>query len=45
LPESSRGNEKLFPAVLEGIELTGVGHFVQRERPDLVADYALSLRE
>jgi pimeloyl-ACP methyl ester carboxylesterase len=33
LPESSRGNEKLFPAGLERIELPGVGHFVQRERP------------
>jgi pimeloyl-ACP methyl ester carboxylesterase len=39
LPESYRGNEKLFPAGLERIDLPGVGHFVQRERPDVVAGY------
>jgi pimeloyl-ACP methyl ester carboxylesterase len=37
LPESSRGNEKLYPAGLERVELPGVGHFVQRERPEEVA--------
>ena len=36
LPESSRGNEKLYPAGLERIELAGVGHFVQREQPGVV---------
>jgi pimeloyl-ACP methyl ester carboxylesterase len=39
LPESYRGNEKLFPAGLERIDLPWVGHFVQRERPDVVAGY------
>ena len=33
LPESSRGNAKLYSAGLERVELAGVGHFVQRERP------------
>jgi pimeloyl-ACP methyl ester carboxylesterase len=28
-----------FPAGLERIDLPGVGHFVQRERPDVVAGY------
>jgi pimeloyl-ACP methyl ester carboxylesterase len=37
LPESSRGNEKLYPAGLERVELAGVGHFVQREQPGEVA--------
>jgi pimeloyl-ACP methyl ester carboxylesterase len=37
LPESSRGNAKLYPAGLERVELAGVGHFVQRERPGEVA--------
>lgn len=45
LPESYRGNEKLFPAGLERIDLPGVGHFVQRERPDAVAGYARSFGE
>jgi pimeloyl-ACP methyl ester carboxylesterase len=38
LPESSCGNEKFFPAGLDRSELPGVGHFVQRERPDVVAE-------
>jgi pimeloyl-ACP methyl ester carboxylesterase len=38
LPESSRGNDKLYPGGLERIELAGVGHFVQRERPGKVAE-------
>ena len=37
LPESSRGNTKAYSAGLERIELTGVGHFVQRERAGEVA--------
>jgi pimeloyl-ACP methyl ester carboxylesterase len=37
LPESSLGSEKLYPAGLERVELAGVGHFVQRERPGEVA--------
>jgi pimeloyl-ACP methyl ester carboxylesterase len=37
LPESSRGNAKLYPAGLERVELAGVGHFVQREQPGEVA--------
>ena len=38
LAESSRGNQKSYPAGLERIELPEVGHFVQRERPDVVAE-------
>jgi pimeloyl-ACP methyl ester carboxylesterase len=37
LPESSRGNAELYPAGLDRVELAGVGHFVQRERPGEVA--------
>jgi pimeloyl-ACP methyl ester carboxylesterase len=37
LPESSLGNAKLYPAGLERVELAGVGHFVQRERPGEIA--------
>jgi pimeloyl-ACP methyl ester carboxylesterase len=37
LPESSLGNTKLYPAGLERVELAGVGHFVQRERPGEIA--------
>ena len=37
LPESSRGNTKAYSAGLERVELAGVGHFVQRERPGEVA--------
>jgi pimeloyl-ACP methyl ester carboxylesterase len=39
LPESSRGNTKAYPAGVERVELAGVGHFVQRERPAAVAGY------
>jgi pimeloyl-ACP methyl ester carboxylesterase len=39
LPESSRGNAKLYPAGLERVELPGVGHFVQRQRPEEVAKH------
>ena len=38
LPESYRGNESFFPAGIDRIELSGVGHFVQRECPDVVAE-------
>jgi pimeloyl-ACP methyl ester carboxylesterase len=38
LPESSRGNTKAYSAGLERVELAGVGHFVQRERPGEVAN-------
>ena len=31
-------NDKLYPAGLERIELPGVGHFVQRERPGAVGE-------
>jgi pimeloyl-ACP methyl ester carboxylesterase len=37
LPESSLGNANLYPAGLERVELAGVGHFVQRERPGEIA--------
>jgi pimeloyl-ACP methyl ester carboxylesterase len=45
LPESSRGNEKLYPGGLERIELPGVGHFVQRERPSVVAEVVKRVAE
>jgi pimeloyl-ACP methyl ester carboxylesterase len=34
----SRGNERFYAAAYERHELTGVGHFVQRERPEIVAE-------
>jgi pimeloyl-ACP methyl ester carboxylesterase len=34
----SRGNERFYAAAYERRELTGVGHFIQRERPDIVAE-------
>ena len=37
LPESSRGSAELYPAGLDRVELAGVWHFVQRERPGEVA--------
>lgn len=37
LPEFSRGNDHLYSASYRRVELTGVGHFIQRERPEIVA--------
>ncbi len=37
LPEHSRGNEGFYSSSYKRVEIPGVGHFVQRERPDLVA--------
>ena len=34
----SRGNEALYSGPYTRMEIPGVGHFVQRERPELVAD-------
>jgi pimeloyl-ACP methyl ester carboxylesterase len=39
LPEISRETEKLYPAGVERVELAGVGHFVQREQPRVVAEW------
>ena len=36
--ERSRGNDQLYPAGLERIELPGVGHFVPREWPGVVGE-------
>jgi pimeloyl-ACP methyl ester carboxylesterase len=33
----SRGNERFYAAAYQRHDLTGVGHFVQREQPDFVA--------
>jgi pimeloyl-ACP methyl ester carboxylesterase len=37
IPEASRGNARFYSAGYERLELPGVGHFIQRERPDTVA--------
>jgi pimeloyl-ACP methyl ester carboxylesterase len=38
IAEASDGNDDHYGAVYDRIELPGVGHFIQRERPDLVAE-------
>jgi len=43
LPEYSRGNERFFSGPYERIEIPGVGHFVQRERPEIVGELVRSL--
>jgi pimeloyl-ACP methyl ester carboxylesterase len=44
LPETSAGKEHLFTKAYERRVLTGVGHFIQRESPDVVAEAVLNHR-
>lgn len=41
LPETSAGKEHLFTEAYERRVLAGVGHFIQRESPDVVAETVL----
>jgi pimeloyl-ACP methyl ester carboxylesterase len=43
LAEYSRGNERFFAGPYTRIEIPEVGHFVQRERPELVAELVRKL--
>jgi pimeloyl-ACP methyl ester carboxylesterase len=43
LPAYSRGNEGFFTATYTRLEIPGVGHFVQRERPEIVAELVRKL--
>lgn len=43
LPEFSRGNESFYSNSYLRMEIPGVGHFVQRERPDIVAQVTARL--
>ena len=41
LPETSTGKEKCFMGVYDRRVLSGVGHFLQRERPEAVVEAVL----
>ena len=41
LPETSAGKERFFAGPYERLVLPGVGHFVQRERPEAVVEAVL----
>jgi pimeloyl-ACP methyl ester carboxylesterase len=43
LPAYSGGNERFFGGTYTRMEIPGVGHFVQRERPDIVAELVRKL--